>query len=315
MCMCNRMIKRIVIAWFVLILITALIGKVAIAAPDGGRNAADFLQIGVLASGASMGGAYTAVASGAGSCFTNPAGLMTNARPEVLLSHFSWYQSLNLEHGAVSLPLGNRFAFGAAATYLSYGSMQGYDRDGLPTSNISAYDIAGGLSLAFRPVNGFTVGVTGKYISSKLADATTSTMAADIGARLDLGKLVFAGVANNLGGTMKFYNTEEKLPTAMRLGVAVYPLNSLLGSLEIEKKAYGETVIHNGAELSFRETYFLRAGYNYYPDRDYRSLGTGVTLGGGLRLSGLTFDYAFTPGDSQVADDLHRFSLSIALKH
>ncbi|MEW6049643.1 MAG: PorV/PorQ family protein [Candidatus Zixiibacteriota bacterium] len=308
------MIKRILVGWFVLVLLTALIGRVSVAAPDGGRTAADFLQIGVLANSAAMGGAYSAVAEGAGACFTNPAGLAATTRPEVLLSHFSWYQSLNLEHGSVALPLTNRLVLGGAITFLSYGSMEGYDRDGAPTGNISAYDWAGGVTVGYQTGVGLAVGVTGKFINQKLADANASTFAADIGARYQLGKFIFGATATNLGGTMQFYSTKEKLPTSTRIGVAVAPFgNSFLTSVDLEKKAYGETVIHHGGQFAYRDQYFVRAGYNYYPDRDYRSLGTGVSFGGGIRFGGLTIDYAFTPGDSQVADDLHRFSLGIAL--
>ena len=314
--MYNRTIKRIVLGWVLLIVLVALFGKVSIAASNGGRTAADFLQIGTGAGAAGMGGAFTAVSSGADAAFWNPAGLIGAERSEIQLNHFAWYQDIYLEHAAAAIPLGDRFSLAASLTYLSYGDIQGYDADGVATTQLKAYDWSGGVSCGIRLNDYLSSGITIKYVSQNMADVSASTFAADFGLKYQIGRVSLAAVAANLGPQMKFQTVKENLPTAYRLGVAVRPFGAqFLTSVELEKKAAGELDIRHGVEFGFLNQYYLRAGYSYYPDREYRTFGGGVSVGAGIRFNRLVFDYAFTPSDSYTSETLHRFSLTLALGH
>ncbi len=305
-----KLVYKIVFVWIILIALVALFGHVSIAAPNGGRTAADFLQIGIGAKPAGMGGAYTAVSRGAEASYWNPAGLAGMQGGEINLGHFSWYQDLNLEHGAFAIAVSPRATLAASMTYLNYGTIQGFDVTGNPVGNITAYDWAGALSLGVTASDNIAFGITGKFINQKLDQISGTGFAADIGVRLQTNRFAFALVGTNLGPDMKFESVSEKLPSSVRTGVAFAPFStSILAAFEFEKRFYSNSVIRQGLEFNFDEQYFLRTGYNLYFQDASESVGTGIAFGAGLRFDKLAFDYAYTLQDKYSGDDLHRFSL------
>lgn len=310
----GRVFKRIIIVWAFLILVTALIGRVGVAASNAGNTAADFLQIGVGANAAAMAGAYSSAAAGASAAFWNPARLGAAGRSEITFSHFLWYQGINLDHGAASIMLSPRWAIGASVTFLNYGTIEGYDVNGNGTGSVSSYDIQGGLSVSYGLSDKFTVGFTGKYVGEKLAEIHASTFAGDVGLSYQENRWSASVVAANFGPDMKFLSTPEHLPSSVRLAVSATPIwTNVLASMEIEKRVYGDVVVHNGVEFSFNQQYYLRGGISYFPQNDVRSFGTGFSLGAGVRLGKTELDYAFTPKDSYTSESLHRFTFVIGL--
>lgn len=309
-----KMIKRILTIWVLLIALVALFGKVSIAATDAGQTSADFLLIGVGAGAAGMGGAYTAVSQGASAAYWNPAALVGVERAEFSLSHFAWYQDINLEHGAIAFPVNERLALGASITFLDYGTIDGYDATGASIGEVSSYDWQGGVSAGYRLNDDWSVGATAKFVNQKLADVSASTLAGDLGVRYQGTKFAVAAVMANYGSSVKFDQYNEKLPSVARLAISASPLGErFLTAVEVEKQIYGDITIRHGVEVNFEGRYFIRGGYNYYPSDDVRPFGSGLSFGAGLRFSGAGLDYAYTPKDSYTSDDLHRFSLNIGL--
>jgi hypothetical protein len=309
-----RTIKRIVLGWILLIVLVALLGKVSVAASNGGNSAADFLLIGTGADAAGMGNAYSAVSAASDAAYWNPAGLVGSERTEIQLNHFMWYQDISIEHAAVALPAGERLGFAAAVTYVNYGDIQGYNSDGSLSEKLTAYDLSGGVSCGYAFSDYFSSGVTLKYVAQSLADQSASTFAVDLGLKYHVGRVTMAAVAANVGPQMKFDGVSADLPTSYRLGIAVRPFGSqFITAVDVEKKAAGEIDIRHGFQVNFNEQYYLRAGYNYYPQREYRTFGNGVSLGAGFRLNRFGFDYAFTPADSYTSETIHRFSVVFSL--
>jgi len=175
--MAKKNLSRIILGWIVLIIITALIGRVSIAAPVGGQTAADFLNIGVGARPAGMGGAYSAVADGALAAYWNPAGLTSIQSGEISLSHFAWYQDVSVEHGSIGFRLSDRAVMAVSITFLNYGQITRYDANGYEQGEIDAYDWSGGASVGLRLSDNIALGVTGKFISQKLDDISASNLA------------------------------------------------------------------------------------------------------------------------------------------
>jgi len=306
----KKTLTRILFGWLFLIILVALLGDVSVAAPDGGRTAADFLNIGIGARAAGMGGAYTAVAEGAGAAYWNPAGLRTVANGEVILGHFAWYQDITLEHGVLAYTPNERTSVAASISYLNYGTIDGRDAGGLSTGDISAYDWCGALSVGYQATADLSLGFSGKFINQKLDDLSASSFAADFGAKYDFERVSVAVMAANVGPDMDFDGVKENLPSLARAGVAArFFNNQLLTSLDVETKFYGSTVIRNGFEFGYEDQYFIRTGYNYYPSAEDRSFGTGLCFGAGVQYEQFTFDYAFTAGEHYSSEDLHRFSL------
>lgn len=303
------LVRRVLLGWLILVLIVALFGKISVAETNNGQTAADFLLIGSGARAAGMGGAFTAVAEGVSTMYFNPAGLTEIDGGEVLLSHFAWYQDMSLEYGVFGYRLSDVTTAAVSITYFNYGTIQGYDFDGNPTDEIPAFDLAASVSFAYRASDRLSLGLTGKYVVQKIDDISGSTPAFDIGAMYGLGRFNLAAALSNIGPMVTFDGVSERLPAAGRLGLSVYPVEErLLASVELEKRYHGLTVFRQGFEYNFNEQYYLRAGYNYIPADDQRSLGTGVTFGAGLRFSTAEFDYAYTIEEKYSGEGIHRFT-------
>ena len=312
--MARTELNRILLIWIIVMILVALVGDVTVAATDVGRTAADFLMIGHGARAASLGGAYTAMASEATAAYWNPAGLTGLEGTEVTFGHFAWFQDITVEQASFGFPLSDRFSGALSATYVSYGTIQGYDLTGQPSDDVVAYDWNGGISLAAAISDRFSIGLTGRYINQRLDDVSASAFAGDFGVRYSDESFAIGATVVNLGSDMKFYQASEKLPAAARLGVMFRPFSETVAtSLEVEQRFYGDLYIRQGLEFGFDETYFLRAGFDYLPAQDGRSLASGITAGAGLSLSFVEFDYAFTPNDQSTSEDLHRFTLTFFL--
>jgi len=308
--MSRQRLFKILIIWIFLIAVTALLGKTSVAS-DNGQTAADFLNIGVGARGAAMGGAFTSVSDDATSLYWNPAGLMQLNSSQVVFSHFSWYQDINYEYIAVAYPALDKWTFGAAASYLSYGSIEGYDINDEPTGEItSTYDLATSLSAAYRVNDAFSVGLTAKYIVVSLAGFSGAALAADIGTRYEMEKVSFGLAAVNLGQNMDIDGISEKLPAAVRAGFAVKPFGpSVLTSLEICNPFYGDLSISNGYEFNYQNRYYARTGFSYIPAQDGREFGQSLSFGVGALMGPAHFDYTFSPNEKSTSESIHRFSI------
>ncbi|HOZ08997.1 MAG TPA: PorV/PorQ family protein, partial [candidate division Zixibacteria bacterium] len=283
---------------------------VTVAAPNGGQTAADFLRIGFGARSAGMGGAFTAVSSGAQAAYWNPANLWTVTSGEAVLSHFAWYQDVTVEQGAVAHTINEKSSLAASIGFLNYGTIDGRDINGLATGDVTAYDWFGAVSYSYDLSPAVSLGLTGKFVNQKLDDLSASSFAADIGGAYRFDKVTLAAVLANVGPDMSFENVSEHLPSSARVGAAVALFDrQVLAAAEMEKPFYGDWVFRQGLEYGYRDQYFVRAGYNYYPGAEDRSFGSGMSLGAGVQFSRLGIDYAYTVQEHYTSEDLHRFSL------
>ena len=101
----------------------------------------------------------------------------------------------------------------------------------------------------------------------------------------------------------------------MNIGLA-YPLytqerNSLMLSGNFRSNNFSQDHWQGGAEYSYDDKYFLRAGYNYSQQTDYLY---GFSLGGGLTYSlgdtKMTFEYAWT--QTETFDDNQYFTVRMS---
>jgi hypothetical protein len=197
-------------------------------------------------------------------------------------------------------------------TFLNYGQIDGYNIHGVTTGDISAYDWTGGVSLGYAATDNLSLGITGKYISQNLDDISASAFAADFGAKYQFDKFAVAAAVANVGSDMVFESVSAKLPTLVRLGLSVDPFGQrFITSVDVEKRLQGQLVIRNGFEVCFEEQYFVRTGYNYFPQQEERSFGHGLFMGVGARFNQAEFNYAFTPKDDYTSESLHRLSLAL----
>jgi hypothetical protein len=223
------------------------------------------------------------------------------------------------------LPVG-RGTLGIGATLLDYGSIEEIAAaspgiDGTETgrrfhAQDNAIVVAYGMPLA--RIEGLVVGASAEFVSSRVADLSSSTLAAtaSLGWASRNGWEVM-GAVQHVGRAMQLGGSEGALPTVTRLAIAApvehigafyaRPLGEIRGS-----NGDGVTVaLATEAEWSTARgpALFLRAGYSIRTsesdDRWPVSLGAGVTIGA------WSIDYA--PERFETIDQItHRIGIRYA---
>lgn len=280
-----------------------------------GEAMGDFLNIGVDARSSAMGGAYTAVVDNASASYWNPGALAHISSPQLSASHFDWLQDVSYDFLSIAYPACDRLTLAASATYLGYGTIEGYDIHDTPIGEItSTYDFMTGLSAGFHVSENVMAGLTAKYVVISLAGRSASTVVFDAGAQVDLERLVLGVTLSNFGSKIKVSSVAEPLPTSLRAGVAVQPFgNTMIVSLESEHQFYGDFHMKTGTELIFQDRYFMRAGYCFTPGASGLESSSRLSVGGGIKLGQSQLDYTYSPGDTFSADNIHQFSIIFRL--
>ena len=292
----------------VIIAVSIFAGTSAWAASPG-TTAAEILKIGVGARAIGMGEAYTAQADDVSSLYWNPAGLALMQERQASFMYDQMYKDLKFSNGSIGIPLENG-AIGASLSYLNYGSIAGYDTTGLSIGDQSAYNAVGTVGAAWLG-NQWSAGVNVKGIQQKLADEKANGFAFDTGVNLIYPKPVLGGtirlggVVQNLGGSIKFLQQSDPLPTEWKVGLAaVQMLNRKLNmSFDYGSPKGDDSKIGIGAEYWLNRFIALRTGYiNNHTE------GNGMRAGLGLRIKGISFDYAYQ-GQGELGLS-HRYELS-----
>src|ERR1017187_7572860 len=141
-------------------------GQTSLWASGPGTTAADVLKIGVGARAIGMGEAYTAQADDVSSLYWNPAGLALMQERQASFMYDKGYQGMSFQNANVGIPLENG-AIGGNLSYLSYGTISGYNQDGASIGNQSAYSGVGTVGAAWLG-NQWSAGVNVKGIQEKL---------------------------------------------------------------------------------------------------------------------------------------------------
>ncbi len=275
-----------------------------------GTTGAEVLKIGVGARAIGMGEAYVAQADDVSSLYWNPAGLALMIERQASFMYNQMYQGMTFQNANIGIPLENG-AIGASLSYLGYGDIDGFDTSGNSIGNQSAHSAVATLGGAWLG-NQWSAGANIKGIQQKLADVKASGAAFDLGAnaiypRPVLGGTLRLGAAiRNLGSDVKFEQQEDPLPMDMKIGVAaVQMLNQKLNvSLDYTKPKEDDGFISTGFEYWMVPFLALRAGY-----LNSKAEGMGMRAGIGLKIKGVSFDYAYAgQGDLGMS---HRYELSL----
>jgi hypothetical protein len=170
-------------------------------------------------------------------------------------------------------------------------------------------DILGALSYANR-LGMVSVGATGKFLRSELAEVVSATtFAADFGGIIRFPSSDFSvGVAlRNVGPGLKYIDKNDPLPLELRFGVS-YPLSleslrsKLLLSTDVpylinDKEITGKI----GVEYTYLDSLSFQAGYHVKSDAQ------NITFGVGVRWQQIVFNYGF--GLASELSDTHRITV------
>jgi hypothetical protein len=153
------------------------------------------------------------------------------------------------------------------------------------------------------------IGLTGKYVTSTLAQQyTASTYAMDAGYQMHMPErgIDFGLSVMNLGGKLTYVSEGDPLPTTYR-GGAAYTMRNLAGgdlllAASGEYRAFEKDYRYGlGVEYEVAKTYYLRGGWRIESDAG------GPTFGFGFREGAWQIDYGYETG--RVFTSQHRFSL------
>lgn len=305
-----------------LAVLASLLAASPLWAGEPGTAGATFLKLGAGARAVGMGEANTAVADDAYAAYWNPGGLSQLRYPELVFSHNQHLEGVNQQFVSYAHPLLGGTVLGANLTRLAVGSFDAYDNAGGRNGSVSADDLAVGLSIA----RGFTLagpgapffgaGASVKHVRERLASASASTFAMDLGLITRdwerwLGswargaRLGFA--MRHIGPGMRFVSETTRLPTTAAVGLSMERTlwkDPFIASVEYSRPNDSQGAVSIGGEYWLNQMVAARVGYCSGLDE-----GLGLRFGVGLRLKKLQIDYAFSGyGD---LGNTHRIGLTL----
>ncbi len=259
------------------------------------ESGAEFLNIDPSARAAAMGNAQSALALGAESAWSNPAGLLGLRGRELAFMKADWPEDGTYSAAAFAAPIKDGWSGAFSYARLDYGGFEGRDENRAATGSFEAADRAFALSAAGPIGGGFGLGVTARHFSSYIAGRTASALSADAGLTARLSAPVRLGLAvRNMGGGMDYGYGTSRLPLSVSLGAAVNLLPGMALAADVKRLVYDrETTVSVGTEYMLGGAMTMRGGYA-------ARMGGADMLGGfsgglGVMMSGLRLDYSFTP--------------------
>ncbi|MCP4581242.1 MAG: PorV/PorQ family protein [candidate division Zixibacteria bacterium] len=287
-----------------IILLIILLAVNSLAAGEGGYRSPFALGMGARQLG--MGGATAAGINGSGSIYWNPAGLAEVKRSELQLSHMTLFMDTRYEFIAAAYPTLSFGAFGFGIGDLSSGEFERIDNWVSNNTTFSSRQDMLLLGYGFSLFRSLDIGLAVKGIYYDIAGYKDTGFGFDLGLIYSLG--IMDGMSIGLkasdiaGPRIKLHTLEQRYPWSLRGGLAysreLGEKNSLLLNADIENTEKLGIDIYVGAEFGLNEMFFARAGY----------MADKPTVGAGVVVAGIRFDYAFASlSDLETS---HRLSLS-----
>lgn len=289
-----------------------------------GTTGSEFLLFDTSARGIAMGGAYSVATNDASSIYWNPAGLSQVPRFSATFLHAQYIAGITYNAAAIAKRVNDSSVLALGVRYLDIGAITHTDSGNFDRGQFHprSYVAEVGWGQAIYDLSDSEVdvsmGVTAKYLHSDLL-AHANGYGGDFGIHSR-----FYGTSQtydvsmtlqNLGVGQKFNKVRDTLPTRVRFGGGVRPIKPLLLTIEaiapINNTPHGAAGAEYTADIQKNIQGALRAGVN---SMTYESLGltSMLSFGVGLKVTDLSFDYAFTPA-GDLGGQMHRVSVSFNL--
>jgi hypothetical protein len=263
-------------------------------AGSAGSNGAAFLKIGVGARALALGDTAVSWAADPSALYWNPAGLgrMDSTGYAAQFTHDEWLADTSYDSLALTVKLENYGNVGLMFNYLSSDEITGYDVSSAPTGSFEVNSTSTVLGWGIGLGENFNAGLTLKWIGEDIADDSANGFAADLGLQFTPGidGLYIGAAVSNIGGSLKYEDTEDDYPLQTRLGVSCLTVNDTVlvaGQVTLPKDQDAQFGL--GLEYVMLEMVSVRAGFRNDGDEGHFS------LGGGLDFSKISIDYAFMP--------------------
>jgi hypothetical protein len=316
------------IFYFMLLLSTTVFSQI------GGKYVYQFLNLAQSARQAALGGkTVTVVDYDVNQAFYNPATINEKMSNRLSTNFGNYYGEVTYGTAAYAYTYDKHLqTFHAGVSYINYGSFEGRDELGNPTSDFTGSEAALSLGYAYNlPWTDVYMGVNAKLISSTLESYNSWGAAVDLGLLyIDTQNDINYGLTvRNLGAQITPYaDTREKLPLSIDAGISQLLENvpirwhmtfenlqqwnigfsnpnraqgSLDGSTQEEKVSFFNNALRHlilGAELFPEKGFNIRLGYNFRRGEELRIIEqrhfSGISVGFGLRIGKIKFDYSYS---------------------
>ena len=327
-----------------LILVVILITSTTIAQTQKtGTTAAQVLKFNVGPRAIGMGGAFTAVSDDITAMYWNPGGTANIQMNEAFFNHTTLYADIRHDFAAIASHISDFGTIGAFVSVLSMDEMMVRTVE-MPEGTgefFNAGAIVIGLNYSRYLTENFAIGANVKYINESIWNMSATGFGIDIGTMYKLpilNELRIAASISNFGSKMQlagrdvtqvvpsgaggqnFVNTNIELdhfdlPLLFRFGLSTDVIrdgtSKLVASIDAIHPNDHTEYINAGAEYSWNEVLYLRAGYNSLFEQDTEK---GLTLGFGVHyriidMVKVKLDYAYQ--DFGRLKDVHYFSVGV----
>jgi hypothetical protein len=175
-----------------------------------GGTSGEFLLLGAGARGAALGGAFAALTQDVTALYYNPAGLSQMARPQAMVSTYSYVANTRYSWVGIGLPMsGGARAVGVSVGTFGFSDQPVYTLED-PDGTGETYSVAEtflGLTYSQNFSDRFSAGFTAKMISDHLGSTSATGFAVDFGtnfhAMVGERPIRAAFVIDNLGSNLR----------------------------------------------------------------------------------------------------------------
>lgn len=273
---------------------------------EGSSGTSSLFLLGAGTRAVGMGGSFVSIADDASAVFWNPAGLARLSYGELDFSHVTLPEGSEFDFAGVAYPTVS--AGSLALGFLRVGTDGIFSRDSraaeLGSTSFSETEIL--LAYGYPLFKFLFVGGAFKVYNQSLAGYSANAAGTDCGLLFEPHENLFLGLnaQDIVSSDLQLNTSKESIPRNFKAGASyLWPLGQsfwgMRTAVDAEKSENAPVAWHAGAEVSYRNSVFLRGGY----DREK------VTFGFGLAHQRLGLDYAFKPQPEGFSAS-HRFGFS-----
>ena len=210
-----------------------------------GTTSGEFLLLGGGARGTALGNAYAALAGDVSALYYNPAGIAQMNRPQAQVGSYNYVAGTKYTWGGVAFPVaGGVRSFGLQIGTFGFRDQPVYTVD-QPDGTGSLYNVSETFAAASYAQNfsdRFAAGITAKFVSDQLGDASGSAFAVDFGtnfhAMLNNRPIKLAFTVTNLGTGMSYSGAALNTNAVRQQATPDDPVPSAGQPAELRSKAF-----------------------------------------------------------------------------
>ena len=330
-----------------LIKIAALVAVFAFATSTAAQNKDDFnpIQTGVNslgiapdARGASMGDLGAATEPDANSQFWNPSKYaFAYSKGAVSINYTPWLRKLVNDifladvSGYWKLGSEDNQAISASLRYFSLGEVNSYDNGGVAGQSLNPYEMSFDVGYSRKLSEKFSMGVVFRYIYSDLGfsdsyagdqQSGASAFSADISGYYTTYPIIgrnecqwsWGWNISNIGTKVSYTDGEMEYLKALEDWENMSPITGIFKSFSDApggfKEELKEITYSLGAEYSYNQQFFLRAGYFYQNESKGNLQYFGIGAGFALNVVRLDASYMLATAQTSPLDQTLRFTLT-----